>query len=112
MKFFLLNGAWAKNANDAFLEKYIIGPERSIFGNILNFIRVAGTGIALIMLTYMSISYFTADGRSMPGGLERKADIKGKQLTRFAIGAAVFIGASNILYFISTFIEDIMNEVF
>ena len=39
----------------------VLNVERSIIGNILNIIRLWGTGIALIMLTYMAISYFMAD---------------------------------------------------
>lgn len=107
---FFLSG-WTSLVDDHVVEN-VVGFERSIIGNILNVIRIAGTGIALIMLTVMSITYFTADGRSMPGGLERKAALKGKELVNFAIGAALFIGASNILYFLAIFVEDIMKEVF
>lgn len=57
--FFLLNGLLS-NANDQIVDN-VIGVEQSIIGNILNVIRIAGTGIALVMLTWMSISYFTAD---------------------------------------------------
>lgn len=103
--------SWQSMANDNIVAN-IAGVERSIFGNILNFIRIAGSGIALIMLAWMSISYFSTDGKSMPGAIERKADIKGKQLWNFALGAAIFIGASNILYFLSDFIEDIFTAVF
>ena len=88
----------------------VVGFERSVFGNILNVVRIAGSGIALIMLTWMSLSYFTADGRGAPGAVERKADIKGHQLMNFAIGAAVFIGASNIIWFIANFIEAVLTR--
>lgn len=104
---FLLN-AKLSSANDQLIGN-IVGVERSIIGNILNIIRIAGTGIALIMLTWMSISYFTADGRGTPWALEKKADIKGRQLVNFAIGAIIFIGASNILYFIAVFVADIFG---
>ncbi len=107
MKFFL--GGALSNANTQFVDK-IVGYERSIIGNVLNVVRIFGTGIALIMLTWMSISYFTADGRSFRGAIERKAAIKGTQLVNFAIGVIIFIGASNILYFIATFIEDIFRS--
>ena len=38
-------------------------------------------------------------------------DVKGKQLKNFAIGAAVFIGASNILYYLVLFGEDIVDSM-
>jgi hypothetical protein len=89
-----------------------ITAERSIIGHILNVIRVAGTGIALIMLTYMAIRYFTADGRGSPMAAEKRAEIKGTQLKNFAIGVIIFIGASNILYFIEQFVEQIFTDMF
>lgn len=103
--FFFLGSGWQGNVNTQVVEKFA-GVERSIFGNVLNIIRIAGSGIALIMLTWMSISYFTANGRGMPFAAERQADIKGKQLSNFAIGVAVFVGASNILYYVATFIYE------
>ena len=81
-----------------------------IFGNVLNIVRIFGTGIALIMLTWMAISYFTADGRSLFTLAERKANIKGKQLRNFAIGVIVFIGASNILYIVTNLVYDVINN--
>ena len=90
----------------------VIGFERSIIGNILNIIRIAGTGLALVMLTWMSISYFSANGRGAPWGVEKQADIKGKQLRNFAIGVAIFIGASNILYLIAEAIANIVGVTF
>lgn len=58
MYFFL--GGWQSKVNDNIVSN-VVGVERSIIGNILNIIRIAGTGIGLIMITWMSISYFTAD---------------------------------------------------
>ena len=106
---FFLN--FLDNADDQLIQN-VISVERSIIGNILNIIRIVGTGLALVMLTVMSISYFTADGRGMPSAVERKADVKGRQLTNFAIGTVIFIGASNILVFIADIIEDIFAETF
>ncbi|MBR1540344.1 MAG: hypothetical protein IJ629_04155 [Clostridia bacterium] len=108
--FYFLN-SWTSLADDQIVSN-VVNVERSIIGNILNVIRIAGSGIALIMLAWMSISYFSTDGKSMPFAMEKKADIKGRQLINFAIGVAVFIGASNIIYFVANFIEDIMKEVF
>ena len=106
---FFLN--FLDNADDQLIQN-VVSVERSVIGNILNIIRIFGTGVALVMLTIMSISYFTADGRGMPGSVERKADIKGRQLTNFAIGTVIFIGASNILVFVADLIEDICAEAF
>ena len=82
-----------------------------IIANVLNVIRIFGTGLALIMLTWMAISYFTADGRSAFFMAEKKAQIKGDQLRNFVIGVIVFIGASNILYFIVKFITQIAGDI-
>jgi len=109
MNFFLVSVEWAASANTEFVENYV-APERMVIGNVLNIIRIVGSIIALIMLAIMSIGYFTSDGHSMPGSIERKADIKGRQLTNFAIGVAVFIGATNILYFIVRLVEDIFAD--
>ena len=103
---FATGGALA-NANDKLVGN-IVGVERSIIGNILNVVRIWGSGLALIMLTWMAISYFTADGRGAPWAIEQKAHIKGAQLRNFAIGVIIFIGASNILYFISTIVADMI----
>ena len=97
MKFFL--GGALSNANTQFVDK-IVGYERSIIGNVLNVVRIFGTGIALIMLTWMSISYFTADGRSFRGAIERKAAIKGTQLVNFAIGV-VIINTTTIIFILT-----------
>lgn len=112
--FFFLNNAgasspaWSTMADDQVVMN-VVNPVRFVIGNVLNIIRIGGTILALIMLAWMSIGYFTADGHSMPGSIERKADIKGKQLTNFAIGVAIFIGASNILYFLVKFISDLFE---
>lgn len=90
------------DVGDIFLELL-----RNAFGNILGFIRVVGIGLALIMLAYMSISYFTADGRGMPMANEKRAHLKSDQLMNFAIGVAIFIGAGSILRFLVDIILDI-----
>ena len=48
------------NANGQVISD-IISAERSVIGNVLNIIRLIGSGLAIIMLTYMAISYFIAD---------------------------------------------------
>ena len=111
MYFFLSNNNWRSLSNQNIVQN-VVGTERWIIGEVLNVIRLVGSGIALIMLTWMSLSYFLSDGKSFPGDIQRKADVKGRQLTFFAMGVAIFIGASNILYFIVNLIEDTMTEVF
>lgn len=86
------------------------GPFRAVFGNVLNFIRIVGTGLAMIMLTWMAISYFTADGRGFPGAAERQARVKGSQLTNFIIGLIIFIGASNIIVWVSDLLVKIISN--
>ena len=105
--FFFLN-SWADMANEQVVENFV-GIARNGVGNILNVIRIWGSGLALIMLTWMSIAYFTADGRGAPWAAQKQADIKGTQLKNFAIGVAVFIGASNIIYFLLEFVKTILN---
>ena len=90
----------------------VVDAERSIIGHILNIVRICGSGVAIIMLTIMAIQYFTADGRKVPMIAEKKAIIKSTQLRNFAIGAIVFIGASNILYFVEQFVEQVFKDVF
>lgn len=107
--FFFLEG-WSAQANEQIVQN-IVGVERNVIASVLNVVRIGGSIIALIMLTVMSIGYFTSDGHSMPGSIERKADIKGRQLSSFAIGVAIFIGASNILYFIVNLLEDIFTDM-
>ena len=104
---YFLAGGWKNLVNDNVVDKTIKFEQTGI-GNVLNMIRILGTGIALIMLTWMTFSYFMSDGKSFPGNVERKADIKGNQLIKFAIGAGIFIGASNILYWIAILIKDIV----
>lgn len=88
-----------------------VDKTRWVFGNILNIVRLFGTGLALIMLTWMAIRYFSADGRGVPWAAEKKAKLKGEELKNFAIGVIVFIGASNILYFVTEFVINVVGEI-
>lgn len=103
---------WGALHIDSATTSSIIEAERSVIGHVLNIIRVFGSGVAILMLTIMAIQYFTADGRGMPFATEKKALIKGEQLKNFAIGAIVFIGASNILYFVEKLVEDMLGDMF
>ena len=106
MLFFL--ASWSDKANDQIVQN-VVGVSQSVVGNILNLLRIYGTGLALVMLTWMSIAYFTADGRGAPWAAQKQADIKGTQLKNFAIGVAIFIGASNILYYLTEIVTSIVK---
>ena len=101
-------GGWQSLADDQVVENSA-RVWQAFIGNFLNIVRLVGSGLALIMLTYMAISYFSANGKGMPWAVEKQADIKGRQLMNFAIGVAIFIGASNIIYYVAIFISDIIT---
>lgn len=111
MKYFLTSAVntWISSADDQIVSNWA-GILRVVFGNILSFIRIIGTGTALIMLTWMSMNYFSANGKSAPWAAERTADVKGRQLMNFAVGALIFIGAGNIVWFIVQFLVQIIGE--
>ncbi len=105
-----LSGGILSNANPDTVDK-AVEKVRWVLGNILNLVRLFGTGLALIMLTWMAIRYFSADGRGVPWAAEKKAKLKGEELKNFAIGVIVFIGASNILYFITEFVIKVVGGI-
>ena len=82
----------------------IITYERTGLGIALNWLRILGTGLALIMITWMSIRYFMAHGP------QAKMELK-KSFTNYVIGAVVFIGASNLIYYIMVFVNSIANDI-
>ena len=59
-----------------------------------------------INLSFSSNSFFLS---ASVFASEEKAKIKGEGLRNFAIGAFVFIGASNILYFMEQLIEQLFT---
>jgi type IV secretory pathway VirB2 component (pilin) len=81
---------WDKTPN-----KSIIDPTKSVIATAINVIRVVGTGIALIMLSYVGIKYMSA-------APSEKADFK-KSATAYVVGAIVLFGASNIISIIANF---------
>lgn len=82
----------------------IIEVERTAIGYVLNWVRLIGTGLALIMLTYMAIRYMTAEGP------HEKAELK-KAFVNYAIGAVVLIGATNIIYYAEQLVEYILTDI-
>ena len=90
--------------NNAPVASNIIEAERTVIGFVLNWVRLIGTGLALIMLTYMSIRYMTAQGP------HEKAELK-KSFINYLIGAVVLIGATNIIYYAEQLVEYILKDI-
>lgn len=74
-----------------------VNEMRTILNVVLTVIRVAGTGIALIMLTVIGAKYMMASAGE-------KAEIK-KHATVYVIGAIVMIAATGILGIIRDFVS-------
>lgn len=75
-------------------------PVKSAVGAVLSVVRIAGTGISIIILAYMGIKYMSA----APGD---RADFK-KGAMQYVIGAIIVFGASNILGLLIPMFETIM----
>ena len=67
----------------------------NVVGTIVNVIRIVGTGIAIIMITYVAIKYMSA-------APSEKADFK-KSATAYIVGAVVLFASTNILAVIANF---------
>lgn len=100
----MLGKEFIKMYNEATVASGIISTERTVIGYILNWIRLIGTGMALVMLTFMALHYLNATPL-------KREEVK-KRLGNFAIGAVVFIGAGNILYYAEQIVEDIVFAIF
>ena len=72
---------------------------KNVMGTAIQVIRIVGTGIAIIMLTYVAIKYMTA-------APTEKADFK-KSATAYVVGAIVLFASTNILTIIANFAEQI-----
>lgn len=71
------------------------GAIQNVLGTIIQVVRVVGTGVAIIMLTYVGIKYMTA-------APSEKAEFK-KSATAFVVGAVIVFAASNIAVIIAKF---------
>lgn len=100
----MLAQAFLNLYNSSAVASNVIATERTVIGFFLNWIRLIGTGLALIMLTFMSLHYLNTTPI-------RREEIK-QRIGNFAIGAIVFIGASNILYYTEQIVEQILQGVF
>lgn len=76
-----------------------ITVERTIIGWILNWVRIVGTALSIIMLTYMALRFFTSEP-------ERRAEVK-KNLRGYVIGVVVFMVATNLIYYLEQIVEAI-----
>ena len=68
---------------------------KDIMGAIITIIRIIGTGISIIMITYVAIKYMSA-------APQEKAEFK-KSATALIVGAVVLFAGTNILTIISNF---------
>ena len=73
----------------------VTNSTQRIMGTIINTIRIVGTGIAIIMITYVAIKYMSA-------APTEKAEFK-KSATAFIVGAVVLFASSQILGVIADF---------
>lgn len=72
---------WSANEN-------VSSDMEDIVGNVLGFVQILGSAIAVIMIVVLGIKY-------MVGSVEEKADYK-KTMIPYAVGAICIFAASNI----------------
>ncbi len=84
-----------ENWKDADTNKSVANTTQRIVGTIINVIRIVGTGIAIIMITYVAIKYMSA-------APSEKAEFK-KSATAMIVGAIVLFATTNILSVIANF---------
>ncbi len=80
---------------DADANSNVAKTTQNIVGTAINVIRIVGTGIAIIMITYVAIKYMSA-------APSEKAEFK-KSATAMIVGAIVLFAATNILKIIADF---------
>lgn len=78
------------------------GLAEEIGGAVLGIVSAIGMAVALIMLVWLGVKYVMAS----PDG---KADIK-KQAFAYILGAVLIFGASTIIGYIKTFIDENLKE--
>ena len=74
---------------------------QNVMGSAITVIRIVGTGISIIMLTYVAIKYMSA-------APTEKAEFK-KSATAFVVGAIVLFATTNILGIIADFATTNIN---
>lgn len=85
-----VKAGWTKSGDSS-----VVTPTENVVGSIIKVIRIVGTGVSVIMISYVAIKYMTA-------APDEKAEFK-KSATAFIVGAIVLFGATNILTVISDF---------
>lgn len=73
----------------------ITGATQNVMGTIINTIRIVGTGVSIIMITYVAIKYMSA-------APNEKAEFK-KSAMAFIVGAVILFASSNLLGVIADF---------
>ena len=86
-------GSWVTGASGK--DGGLVSSTQNIVGTVINVIRIVGTGIAIIMLTYVAIKYMSA-------APSEKAEIK-KSVTIYVVGAIVLFSASALLGIVKSF---------
>lgn len=79
---------WSSDSN-------VTTPVENVMKTAVTVIRIVGTGIAIIMITYVAIKYMSA-------APNEKAEFK-KSATAYIVGAIVLFATSNIISVISNF---------
>ena len=83
------------NADNWGTNNTVVTTTQKNMGTAIRVIRVVGTGISIIMITYVAIKYMSA-------APQEKAEFK-KSATAYIVGAIVLFASSNILKVISDF---------
>lgn len=86
-----INASWTNNYKGDKLNN----ATQNVVGTIVNTIRIVGTGISIIMITYVAIKYMSA-------APSEKAEFK-KSAMAFIVGAVVLFASSQILGVIANF---------
>ena len=74
------------------------GPIKQIISAVLNLVRIAGAGIAVIILMTIAAKYLMASAGD-------RADIK-KYAVNYIIGAIILFGATGILGIVQNFVNE------
>ena len=91
-----------KNLNEGVSDTGDTGIVTGI-NTIIGLIQVAGTGVLVIMITFLGIKYMMAS-------IEEKAEIK-KTALPIVIGAVLLFGALSIVKTVGQFGEELNNEL-
>lgn len=90
-----VNGFDVDKNDDKYTSQLITSKTQNVMGTLINTIRIIGTGVAIVMLTYIGIKYIMA-------APSEKADFK-KSATAYIVGAVVLFASTNILKIIADF---------